>query len=337
MRCPTLAELPAAPEGKSGWPWTEESAQKGDDTSSNPSWPRITIITPSFNQGEFIEGAIRSVLLQGYPNLEYFVIDGGSTDNTVEIVSKYSQWIDFWVSERDGGQSAAINRGLRMASGAYATWINSDDMLCKDALRSHLSSNTLAPGIVYIGDCVHINEAGTHLFTHRGCVRTVEDFFRIRSVWRRDGSIDQPAVLFPLDLALRVGGLNEDNHYTMDYELWGRFLLAGAQFHYTGVPFGCFRWHDGQKTLNAVAQTESMLDVAAGMIPLAHSLPHERRQELLADLRAYRKEYPQIVWNHSGRLARAGLPRSVVVSVRKLRRAFDTAIDHTMKALQGLR
>jgi glycosyltransferase involved in cell wall biosynthesis len=307
------------------------------DTSSSRSWPRITIITPSFNQGEFIEEAIRSILLQGYPNLEYFVLDGGSTDSTVEIISKYSQWIDFWVSEPDGGQSAAINRGFRMGSGTYVTWINSDDMLCKDALWSHLSSNTFAPGIVYVGDCLHINEAGTPLFTHRGSVRTVEDFLRVRSVWRCDGSIDQPAVLFPLELALRVGGLNEANHYTMDYELWGRFLLAGAQFHYTGLPFGYFRWHDGQKTLDAVAQTESMLDVAAGMIPLAHSLPNERRQELLADLGAYRKEYPQILWKHSGRLARAGLPRSVVVSVRKLRRAFGMAIDNSVKAIQGFR
>ena len=95
-------------------------------------------MTPSFNQGRFLEETIRSILLQGYPNLEYFVLDGGSSDQSVEIIEKYAPWIDFWVSERDRGQSAAINRGLRMGSGSYATWINSDDMLCKDAFHRAL-------------------------------------------------------------------------------------------------------------------------------------------------------------------------------------------------------
>src|SRR5438552_11628422 len=130
MKCPTLRELPPPPSGKTGWPWTEESvpSPNGDEPAGGAP-TRVSIITPSFNQGRFIEETIRSILLQGYPNLEYFVFDGGSTDNSVEIIKKYSPWIDFWVSEPDRGQSAAINRGLRMGSGSHATWINSDDML----------------------------------------------------------------------------------------------------------------------------------------------------------------------------------------------------------------
>src|SRR5262249_22787460 len=134
MRCPSLSELSSPPPGKKGWPWTEESLPLWEQIGEGYFCPRITVVTPSFNQGQFIEETIRSVLLQGYPDLEYFVLDGGSTDDSVAIIKKYSPWISFWASEVDGGQSAAINRGLRMGSGWYATWINSDDMLCKNAL-----------------------------------------------------------------------------------------------------------------------------------------------------------------------------------------------------------
>ena len=96
------------------------------------------------------------------------MLDGGSTDHTVEIIKKYSPWIDFWVSEPDRGQSAAINRGLRMGSGSYATWINSDDLLCKDALSTTSRSHGLAADVVYVGDCINIDEAGTVLFTAPG-------------------------------------------------------------------------------------------------------------------------------------------------------------------------
>ena len=90
-------------------------------------WPLISVVTPSFQQGEFIEKTIRSVILQKYPNLEYIIIDGGSTDSTVEVIEKYSESISFWVSEKDDGQSHAINKGLNRAKGDLITWLNSDD------------------------------------------------------------------------------------------------------------------------------------------------------------------------------------------------------------------
>src|SRR5262245_35313242 len=105
MQCPTLSELPPPPPGKSGWPWTEESRQLSNQTAEDHPWPRISVVTPSFNQGDFIQETIRSILLQGYPNLEYIVMDGGSTDNSVETIKKYSAWLSFWVSGPDAGQS----------------------------------------------------------------------------------------------------------------------------------------------------------------------------------------------------------------------------------------
>jgi hypothetical protein len=335
MHCPSLSELPPPPPGRTGWPWTEESLLLPEHMPEAHSWPRITIVTASFNQGRFIEETIRSILLQGYPDIEYFILDGGSTDKTADIIRKYSPWISFWVSEPDRGQSAAINRGLRMGSGSHATWINSDDMLCKGALTNHFASNDYAEDVVYVGDCVTIDEAGKVLFTHRGWVQSFEDLVRIPSVWRSGGSIDQPAVLFPLELALRVGALNEENHYTMDYELWGKFFLVGARFQYTGLPFGFFRWHRGQKTQESIEQTKSLLDAAAALVAQADSLSAEARQVILADLEAYRKAYPDIFWKHSGRLARIGLPPSVVLPMRNFRNTVERTIDKFMGSPEG--
>jgi glycosyltransferase involved in cell wall biosynthesis len=98
------------------------------------NYPKITIITPSYNQGQFIEETILSVINQNYPNLEYIIIDGGSTDNSIDIIKKYEKYIAYWVSEKDSGQANAINKGLKIASGEIVNWINSDDLLSNGAL-----------------------------------------------------------------------------------------------------------------------------------------------------------------------------------------------------------
>ena len=106
---------------RKGWPWSEESSFLSKLKSDGSEWPRITIVTPSYNQGRFIEETIRSVLLQNYPNLEYIIIDGGSNDNTLEIIKKYEPWITYWISEPDKGQSDAINKGFQKATGYMVT------------------------------------------------------------------------------------------------------------------------------------------------------------------------------------------------------------------------
>lgn len=334
MRCPTLAALPPPAADRIGWPWTEESLGLPEyDTAGRP-WPRLTVVTPSFNQGRFIEETIRSVLLQGYPNLEYFVVDGGSTDQTIETIKKYSPWIDAWISEPDRGQSAAINRGLAMGSGVLAAWINSDDWLCKNALSTHSLKHAVSPGLIYIGDCVNVDEAGGILSQHRGRVESLDDLVRVESVWNNGGHICQQEVLFPLDLFRRVGGLNEENHYSMDYELWGELFLAGCRAHYTGIPFGVFRRHRNQKSQDSSKQIQSTLSVAAALVERATGFPADVKQLLLADLARYRQEYPDILWRHTGRLSRMGLPRSLVFLLRGLRHALDPTTRNSMRSLK---
>ena len=128
MRCPTLKELPAPPSGKRGWPWTEETPQLADTTPDGSAWPRISMVTPSYNQGRFIEETIRAVLLQGYPNLEYIIVDDNSPDESPEIIRKYESWIKILPGEENRGMSQAINRGFKECTGEIITWISSDDV-----------------------------------------------------------------------------------------------------------------------------------------------------------------------------------------------------------------
>jgi glycosyltransferase involved in cell wall biosynthesis len=317
MHCPSLKDLPAPPPHRTGWPWTEASTPLPPTMPDGSAWPLVSVVTPSFNQAQFLEGTLRSILLQGYPNLEYFVLDGASTDGSVDIIKKYEPWLTQWFSERDSGQSAAINRGLALSRGLFATWINSDDMLCRDALVTHASRVGFNPGVVYLGDCVYIDEHDRLLHVHRGRVHNFEDLVRIRTVWRgrgQRGHIVQPEVLFPRQLAADVGALDVGNHRTMDYELWGKFLLAGAAFQYTHIRFGTFRLHGAQKTGQGWAQTQALADTAVKLVAQADHMPQAIRERMVADVRAYERDY----WLATGWLARLRLPERVVLPLRDI-------------------
>jgi cellulose synthase/poly-beta-1,6-N-acetylglucosamine synthase-like glycosyltransferase len=298
-------------------------------------WPRISVATPSFNQSQFLEATLRSILLQGYPDLEYFVFDGGSTDGSIDILKKYGPWLTKWVSERDGGQSAAVNRALALSSGLFATWINSDDMLARDALTNHASRVGFDPGVVYIGDCQYIDEKGQPLYLHRARVHDFHDLVSLRTVWRdqrRRGHIVQPEVLFPRQSALAVGNLDTRNHRTMDYQLWGNLLLAGATFQYTHICFGMFRIQRDQKTGQNWATTESLVDTAVKLVARAGFSSEDARQRVVAELRAFERE----CWLGTGPLARVGLPPKLVEQVRDwLAGPRRRTIDFVRRAAQG--
>jgi glycosyltransferase involved in cell wall biosynthesis len=188
------------------------------------SWPRITIITPSFNQGEFLEDTILSILNQNYPNLEYFIVDGGSTDNTLEIIKKYQHRMDWWVSEPDRGQSHAINKGLARATGEIINWINSDDLLFPGALKRVAECFQRHRGAVHlmVGENARISATGEILKISSPPSPWA---FSLRNLIIPIGQQSSFFTRRALDLA---GFLNEDLHAIMDMDFYSRILGQGG-------------------------------------------------------------------------------------------------------------
>jgi glycosyltransferase involved in cell wall biosynthesis len=217
MRCPTLSELPPPPSAQTGWPWTEETSQLSEQISNDLSLPKISITTPSYNQGNFIEKTIRSVLLQGYPNLEFIIIDGGSTDNTVEIIDKYEPWIAYWVSEPDRGQAHAINKGWEISQGEILHWLNSDDFLLPNAI-SFIAKEFSQDDEVQIvsGICSLTGSNGSEFATK------LPREFNLEFFLKGGEAPGQPAVFLRSNLVKTVGKLKEDLNYTLDWEYWIR-------------------------------------------------------------------------------------------------------------------
>ncbi len=247
MHCPTLSELPPPPPGKTGWPWTEESSQLPDVMSDGSPWPRISIVTPSFNQGQFIEETIRSVLLQGYPKLEYIVIDGGSTDESVQIIKKYEHWLKYWISEPDRGQSHAINKGLEHCSGDIFNWINSDDLLAPGALHAVAMAWSRTPHVIIAGRVMNFDEEGGENLISPNAL-SLENFVNIRKARESVLTWHQPGTFLPGTGVSRVGGVQEDLKFTMDHFLMID-LLQKYEVVYVPDILARFRLHASSKTL----------------------------------------------------------------------------------------
>ena len=237
-----MDELPTPPAMKNGWPWTEESQQIAERLPTGEAWPRVSIVTPSYNQAAYIEETIRSVLLQGYPNLEYIIIDGGSTDGTVDIVRRYERWLAYWSSEPDKGQGHAINKGFDKATGEIFGWLNSDDRYCKGALEL-VGRRLLAAGDVAFlyGDCDVIDSKGSKLNHIKSQSGGPAEFLA-------SSYIPQPSTFFRRTAWEVVGGIDATFHYSLDYDLWLRMMLEGLQSLYVPVTLSCFRRHDDSKS-----------------------------------------------------------------------------------------
>ncbi len=252
MRCPTLKELSPPPPNKTGWPWTEESPQLPDTMPDGSLWPRISIVTPSLNQGQFIEETIRSVLLQGYPNLEHIIIDGGSKDGSVEIIKKYEKWLVYWITEPDNGQSHAINKGLLKSTGIIFAWINSDDIYLNGTLKIVGQQHRANQNSIIAGDVVNFdNHTGEEYIFHQKNI-TLEYVIKFWKVWvertQEFASWHQPGLFFPANLIKEIGLLDETLLYSLDYDILCN-LLTYCKVKYTSNILSKFRIHKDSKSI----------------------------------------------------------------------------------------
>ena len=227
-RCPTIKDLPPPPEGKTGWPWTEQSKPLPDTTADGQQWPKISIITPSYNQGKFIEECIRSVLLQGYPNLEYIIIDGGSMDETVDVIRKYEPWLAYWESKPDRGQSHAINKGLEKSTGKLFNWHNSDDVLTPDSLSTMASAIIKYPQAGYVHGFRVLIDYKSVIQPGNEPARSDKISFlpELTTAISTLQSGYQPGCLMDRQLAVEVGMVDENLHYIMDVDILLRIALV---------------------------------------------------------------------------------------------------------------
>ncbi|NUQ81085.1 MAG: glycosyltransferase [Bacteroidetes bacterium] len=242
---------------------------------------KVSIVTPSYNQAEFLERTIRSVVDQDYPDKEYIIIDGGSSDQSVSIIRKYEDRITSWVSEKDEGQSHAINKGFSKTTGDIICWLNSDDVFVPGVLSRVVEMFQKNPSV----DCIY------------GATYTIDQHDQIRFA-RHELPFDFNIMLFTMNyipqsstfwrrsVYEKVGPLRQDLHYTMDHEYWLRFYKHGITFMYVDDFFSYYRWHG-----------ESKGTINSGKIALEKSWLRRDYADLTPFRHTYRWLYPVLnIW-----------------------------------------
>ncbi|MFW6351377.1 MAG: glycosyltransferase family 2 protein [Bacteroidota bacterium] len=218
-------------------------------------FPKVSIVTPSYNQADFLEETLLSVLNQNYPNLEYIVVDGGSTDGSIDIIKKYEDRLSWWVSEPDNGQSDAINKGFSKATGEIFNWVNSDDLLCPGAIRMAVHFLQKHPGCELVfGDRLVIDGTST-------VIEAYEAPSYSRWLPPLLSKLPQEAAFFTSRIWKKVGGLDISLDYVMDTDLWYRFLEHTTFFH---VPMymGMYRKHVQSKSVFGMGSTNKLNEKA---------------------------------------------------------------------------
>lgn len=251
MQTISLEDLPF-PVDKNGWPWEPDEVQ--EDIDKDVKWPRISLITSSYNKEKYLEEAIRSVLLQNYPNLEYIIIDGGSTDHSQDLIKKYEQWLAYWVSEPDEGQAHAINKGINRATGDVVAWVHADDMLFPGACFK------MAKAFLSHPDAALIYGAGAKIDANNTIVKTVKSQPYDNELIRTRCYIFQPSTFIKKMSLDNVGVLDESLHYWMDWDLYLR-ICKNYPVVRIEESIGMWRAHEETKTRTG-GYTEQRREIA---------------------------------------------------------------------------
>ena len=252
--------------------------------------PLVSIVTPSFNQARYLETTIQSVLVQDYPRIEYIVIDGASTDVSVEIIKKYENRLSYWISEKDNGQADAINKGLMRAKGEIIAWLNSDDYYLPNTISSVVNIFEENPDAVMVyGDMLAVDEHGETLNLLKYKQLSLEDLLCFQI-------IGQPAVFFRREAYEKTGGLDSTFHYLLDHHLWirvaqqGKILYvpqtwAAARYHVEAknrakaAEFG----HEAFRVLEWVKSKPELADLISTVERRAHASAHRVDARYLLD------------------------------------------------------
>jgi glycosyltransferase involved in cell wall biosynthesis len=203
---------------------------------------KISIVTPSYNQGQYLEETIQSVLDQNYPNLEYIIMDGGSTDNSVDIIKRYESQLAHWESKPDGGQADAIKRGFNMATGDILAWLNSDDYYLPDTFNQVSELFARDDLKIVFGECALYNEKSGKIKSS-----TVFEYAKSHKIEYSDYII-QPSSFWTKKTYDLVGNLNEKLAYTFDWDWFIRAKRKGVKFHPVEKVWSVYRYHDQHKT-----------------------------------------------------------------------------------------
>lgn len=276
-----------------GWPYHAAAVDLPATLPDGRPWPRISIVTPSFNQAPYIEETLLSVRRQNYPDVEHIVIDGGSTDGTMAIVDRYRDGLRHAVSEKDRGQGHAINKGMELATGEILTWLNSDDMLAPGALAAAALAFATSGADLVAGICRIYRDGALveeHLTACADGPLPLDELLDLDGGWNAGQFFYQPEVLFSRAIWQRAGGrVDESLRYSMDYELWLRLAEQGAVLHGLGRPIAWFRQHDAQKTHDEAAFKAELETVREGYLartgrrlPAPRPRPDHRRRLRIA-------------------------------------------------------
>jgi len=231
--------------------WPRQPLALGVGAEMRPgTWPRLSLVTPTLNQAQFLEDTLLSVLNQGYPDLEYWVFDGGSTDGTQEILRRRGDRLAGWESGPDRGQSDAVNKGWQRSTGKYLWWLNGDDMLAPGALAVAARFLEENPQIdLVFGDLLRIDEQGRAVEVHR------VPPFGLTGYILGGHHVSQAGALMRREVLDRVGTLDVDLHYLMDTDYWHRLALAGGRIAHIPQVLALFRVHAESKTQAGSAQS----------------------------------------------------------------------------------
>lgn len=244
-------------------------------------YPKISIVTPSYNQGQFLEDTILSVLGQFYPNLEYIIYDGGSSDNSVEIIKKYENQLSYWESKRDKGQSDAINKGFSRSTGDILLWLNSDDILMPNILH-YIAKQYLEKGDgIYFGNCIHFEESATAgVVTYGSNVIDREKTINLDLA----AIVIQPSSFWTKNVWEANGILDENFHFGFDWEWFLRAKKKGIDFYVLNKPISIYRIHEAHKSgVGGKKRQDELFKIYETYTPFYAALYQLIRSENLTD------------------------------------------------------